>query len=216
MPIASNLVRSCSCSRSAWRRSRSSGSAPDDELAVPTAGWETDFSKHSAPLSEFVSGWPGKERIPSIEGPQLVSVEEAGELLSDREPVIELVHDGIARAYPIQILLRRDIVNDEVTGTPVAVTFCPLCNTALAFDRRVEGEVLDFGTTGNLRNSDLACTTRRQRAGGSSSAAGPSWASELGRCSSRSRLGASHGTERSLRRGVAVSGHHPVATAAAV
>jgi Protein of unknown function (DUF3179) len=79
----------------------SSGSAPDDELVVPTAGWETDFSKHSVPLSEFVSGGPGKDGIPSIDGPQLVSVEEAGEWLSDREPVIELVHEGIARAYPI-------------------------------------------------------------------------------------------------------------------
>jgi Protein of unknown function (DUF3179) len=139
----------------------SSGSAADDELAVPTAGWETDFSKHSVPLTEFVSGGPGKDGIPSIDGPQLVSVEEAGEWLSDREPVIELVHHGIARAYPIQILVWHEIVNDEVAGTPVAVTFCPLCNTALAFDRRVDGEVLDFGTTGNLRNSDLVMYDRQ-------------------------------------------------------
>jgi hypothetical protein len=140
----------------------SSGSAvAGDELAVSTVEWDTDFSQHSVPLSEFQSGGPGKDGIPSIDAPRFVSVEEAGEWLADREPVIELVHAGIARAYPIQILVWHEIVNDEIGGTPVAVTFCPLCNTALVFDRRVDGEVLDFGTTGNLRNSDLVMYDRQ-------------------------------------------------------
>jgi hypothetical protein len=141
---------------------RPNGSASsDDELAVPTAEWATDFSRHSVPLSEFQSGGPGKDGIPSIDVPMFVSVEEAGDWLSEREPVIELVHEGIARAYPIQILVWHEIVNDEIGGTPVAVTFCPLCNTALVFDRRVSGRVLDFGTTGNLRNSDLVMYDRQ-------------------------------------------------------
>ena len=135
--------------------------ALDDELGVPTAGWDTDFSRHTVPLSEFVSGGPGKDGIPSLDAPRFVSVEEAGDWLSDREPVIELAHAGIARAYPIQILVWHEIVNDEVGGTPVAVTFCPLCNTALVFNRRVDGDVLDFGTTGNLRNSDLVMYDRQ-------------------------------------------------------
>jgi hypothetical protein len=139
----------------------SSGSAEEDELAVSTVEWDTDFSEHSVPLSEFQGGGPGKDGIPSIDVPRFVSVEEADEWLSEREPVIELVHEGVSRAYPIQILVWHEIVNDEVGGTPVAVTFCPLCNTALVFDRRVNREVLDFGTTGNLRNSDLVMYDRQ-------------------------------------------------------
>jgi hypothetical protein len=137
------------------------GSSGDNELVVSTVEWATDFSRHSVPLSEFQSGGPGKDGIPSIDVPRFVSVGEADEWLSEREPVIELVHEEIARAYPIQILVWHEIVNDEIAGTPVVVTFCPLCNTALVFDRRVDGRVLDFGTTGNLRNSDLVMYDRQ-------------------------------------------------------
>jgi hypothetical protein len=65
------------------------------------------------------------------------------------------------RAYPLQILIWHEIVNDRVGGVPVAVTFCPLCNTAIAFDRRVSERTLSFGTTGNLRNSDLVMYDRQ-------------------------------------------------------
>jgi Protein of unknown function (DUF3179) len=139
---------------------RSAGGG-DDELSVPSAGWDTDFSRHTVPLSEFQSGGPGKDGIPAIDMPRFVSVEEASGWLADREPVIEFVNEGVARAYPIQILVWHEIVNDLVAGTPVAVTFCPLCNTALVFERRVGERVLDFGTTGNLRNSDLVMYDRQ-------------------------------------------------------
>jgi Protein of unknown function (DUF3179) len=135
--------------------------ALNDELRVTTAGWETDFSRHTVPLSEFVSGGPGKDGIPSLDEQRFESVAEADEWLAEREPVIEFELGGVARAYPIQILVWHEIVNDEVAGVPVAVTFCPLCNTALVFDRRVDGRVLDFGTTGNLRNSDLVMYDRQ-------------------------------------------------------
>ena len=134
---------------------------PDNELNVETAGWKTDFSKHTVPLSEFRSGGPGKDGIPAIDEPKFVSIEEADEWLDDREPVIELELEGEARAYPIQILIWHEIVNDTFAGQPVAVTFCPLCNTALVFNRRLDGEVLDFGTTGNLRSSDLVMYDRQ-------------------------------------------------------
>jgi Protein of unknown function (DUF3179) len=130
-------------------------------LAVPTGGWKTDFAKHTVSLSEFQSGGPGKDGIPALDDPQFVPVSQADAWLADDEPVIELVHGGVARAYPIQILIWHEIVNDEVAGTPVAVTFCPLCNTALVFDRRLGSQVLDFGTTGNLRNSDLVMYDRQ-------------------------------------------------------
>jgi hypothetical protein len=125
-----------------------------------TAGWRTDFSKRSVPLSEFQSGGPPKDGIPAIDEPKFVAVADAA-FLEDREPVIELEVGGEARAYPIQILIWHEIVNDETAGVPVAVTFCPLCNTAIAFDRRVGGRVLDFGTTGKLRNSDLVMYDRQ-------------------------------------------------------
>jgi hypothetical protein len=130
---------------------------PPPELA---AGWETDFSRHSVSFSEFQSGGPPKDGIPTIDDPKFLPVTQA-DFLSPREPVIELELGGEARAYPLQILTWHEIVNDEVGGTPVAVTFCPLCNTAIVFDRRVDGRTLDFGTTGKLRNSDLVMYDRQ-------------------------------------------------------
>jgi hypothetical protein len=75
--------------------------------------------------------------------------------------VIEITVDGDSRAYPLQILSWHEIVNARVGDIPVAVTFCPLCNTALAFDRRVDGREFDFGTTGKLRDSDLVMYDRQ-------------------------------------------------------
>jgi Protein of unknown function (DUF3179) len=74
--------------------------------------------------------------------------------------VIGVVIDGDARAYPLRILIWHEIVNDVVGGVPVAVTYCPLCNTGIAFDRRVGEQVLELGTTGKLRNSDLVMYDR--------------------------------------------------------
>lgn len=120
----------------------------------------TDFSKHSVPLGEIVSGGPPPDGIPAIDRPQFLAPAEA-DWLQDREPVIALELGGEARAYPLQVLVWHEIVNDEVAGVPVLVTFCPLCNTAIAFDRRLEGRTLDFGTTGNLRFSDLVMYDRQ-------------------------------------------------------
>ena len=124
------------------------------------AGWRTDFGRHSVPLAEIRSGGPPRDGIPAIDAPRFVAV-GAATFLRDREPVIALELDGDVRAYPIQILMWHEIVNDEVGGVPVAVTFCPLCNTAIVFDRRLKGRVVDFGTTGNLRNSDLVMYDRQ-------------------------------------------------------
>jgi hypothetical protein len=128
-------------------------------LQFASEGWGTDFRRHSVPLSEFQSGGPPRDGIPPIDRPKFVPVSEAG-FLEAREPVIELVVKNEARAYPLQILIWHEIANDEIAGVPVAVTFCPLCNTAIAFDRRVPGGTLDFGTTGKLRNSDLVMYDR--------------------------------------------------------
>ena len=123
--------------------------------------WRTDFDNHVVPLEEIVSGGPTKDGIPAIDNPKFVSASEADAWLDDREPVVVLSLGGNAKAYPLQILMWHEIVNDEIAGIPVTVTFCPLCNTALSFDRRFDGQVLDFGTTGRLRHSDLVMYDRQ-------------------------------------------------------
>jgi hypothetical protein len=124
------------------------------------AQWETDFSKQLVPLKEFQSGGPPKDGIPAIDAPRYTRASEV-DFLEDREPVILVTIDGESRAYPLQILTWHEIVNTRYGDVPVAVTFCPLCNTAIAFDRRVDGQVLDFGTTGKLRDSDLVMYDRQ-------------------------------------------------------
>jgi hypothetical protein len=121
----------------------------------------TDFSKHSVPYSEILSGGPPKDGIPAIDNPTFVSVEEADEWLETKEPVVYLQVNGDARAYPLRILTWHEIVNDVVGGEPVVVTFCPLCNTAIAFEATLDGQVLDFGTTGRLRFSNLIMYDRQ-------------------------------------------------------
>ena len=126
-----------------------------DARGQQSAEWRTDFRRHTVPLSEIVSGGPPKDGIPALSRPRLETVASADRWLAPREPVMVVEHDGAARAYPLQILLWHEIVNDNLGNLPIAVTFCPLCNTALVFDRRHKGRVLDFGTTGRLRHSDL-------------------------------------------------------------
>jgi hypothetical protein len=129
---------------------------PSRELRVSTADWKTDFSRHSVPLGEFVSGGPPRDGIPPIDDPKFVAVREADEWLDEREPLLVVEVAGAVRAYPVQILVWHEIVNDELGGRPVAVTYCPLCNSSLVFDRDVDRVgVMRFGTTGNLRHSDL-------------------------------------------------------------
>jgi hypothetical protein len=123
--------------------------------------FKTDFSKHSVPYSEILSGGPPKDGIPPIDAPQFIPVKEADGWLKDREPVVFVQVGNDARAYPIQILIWHEIVNDTVGGEPLIVSFCPLCNTAIAFKRTINGQVLDFGTTGRLRYSNLIMYDRQ-------------------------------------------------------
>jgi hypothetical protein len=127
----------------------------EDRPLFSTFGWGTDFSKHSVPYSEIISGGVGKDGIPPIYEPNFETVDEADAWLTDGDPVVFLQIGEQVRAYPIRILIWHEIVNDEVDGIPVAVTYCPLCNTAIVFDRRLQGKVYTFGVSGLLRNSDL-------------------------------------------------------------
>ena len=120
-----------------------------------TGGWKTDFQYHSVPFTDIISGGPPRDGIPPLDNPRFVDVNMADEWLSDLEPVMSFELNGDVRAYPIQILMWHGVVNDVVGGVPVTVTFCPLCNSAIVFERTINGMVFDFGTSGNLRNSDL-------------------------------------------------------------
>lgn len=135
--------------------------APTEErVPFSTAGWKTNFGKRTVSFSEIISGGPPKDGIAALDDPQFMTVEAADGHYFDNEPVVFFQHQNDARAYPLQILIWHEIVNDTVGGKPVVITFCPLCNTSIVFDRVVAGEPTTFGTTGKLRYSDLVMYDR--------------------------------------------------------
>jgi len=121
---------------------------------------KTDFSNAVIPFDEIRSGGPPRDGIPALDDPKFVSAERA-DWLHPQEPVIVVSVGDDRRAYPIQILIWHEIVNDTVGGKPLSITFCPLCNATLVFEREFDGRVLDFGTTGRLRMSDLVMYDRQ-------------------------------------------------------
>lgn len=127
----------------------------DAEIVDPGSGLKTDFCQHSVDYTEILSGGPPPDGIPPIDNPTFDSIAQGDEWLVDVQPVIALAVGAEAKAYPLAILTRHEIANDEIAGISVAVTFCPLCNAAVVFKREVNGEVLRFGVSGNLRHSDL-------------------------------------------------------------
>ncbi|MEM3031590.1 MAG: DUF3179 domain-containing protein [Nitrososphaerota archaeon] len=110
---------------------------------------------------EIVSGGPPKDGIPSIDKPRFASAEQAESFMRADELVVGLYHKGVARAYPLKILVWHEIVNDVVAGDPIVVTYCPLCYTSTAFIRVLEGEPVEFGVSGKLYNSDLVMYDRK-------------------------------------------------------
>ena len=128
---------------------------PTDFLKAVAPTWDTDFEIHTVPYVEIRAGGPPRDGIPPIDRPVFAAVREAPDYLVDDEPVLVLERGEERRAYPLSILILHEIVNDVVGGEPLAVTYCPLCNTGLVFKRTVNGQVLRFGTTGLLRNSNL-------------------------------------------------------------
>ncbi|KAF6244102.1 hypothetical protein C6988_00380 [Nitrosopumilus sp. b1] len=119
---------------------------------------ETNGEKHLVPLDKIKSGGPPPDGIPSIDEPQFVRASEA--TLSDSDLVIGLEINGDVRAYPLFILVWHEIVNDEVGGVPVSVTYCPLCFTNQVFERIIDGIAVEFGTSGKLFNSNLVMYDR--------------------------------------------------------
>ncbi|MFQ5622730.1 MAG: DUF3179 domain-containing protein [Paracoccaceae bacterium] len=121
----------------------------------------TDFSRSSAPFREIISGGVPRDGIPALREVVMIGAASVNDI-DPREPVVTLEIEGQrARAYPVRYLTWHEIANDTVDGVPVAVTYCPLCNSALVFDRRVNGRVLDFGVSGKLRFSDMVMFDRQ-------------------------------------------------------
>lgn len=131
------------------------------QVMFDASEWHTDFARHSVPLASILPGGPPPDGIPPIDRPRYVSIAAAARFLAPHEPVIAVSIGGRARAYPLQILVWHEIVDDTLAGVPIAVTYCPLCNSAIVFGRRADGRTLTFGTTGNLRNSDLVMWDRQ-------------------------------------------------------
>lgn len=139
----------------------------DDEAELVRANrfrsvwsWQTDFNFRKIGLDSFETVLP-RDRIIPVDDPTFISVRNAPEYMKPREPVISVVMNGEARAYPLAMLMWHEIVNDTVGGVPLTITFCPLCNAGITFERVVDGEELTFGTSGMLRNSDLVMWDRQ-------------------------------------------------------
>ncbi len=121
---------------------------------------DTDFSNSAIEFSEILSGGPPKDGIPAIDNPKFARVIDIKDI-GQTEPVIYLKASTDIKAYPFRILMWHEIVYDTINNIPVTVTYCPLCNAAVIFDRRVAGKTLDFGVTGKLRHSDMIMYDRQ-------------------------------------------------------
>jgi hypothetical protein len=109
---------------------------------------------------DIVSGGPPPDGIPALDHPKFVRASGVTSL-KDREPVLAVQIGDDARAYPIEIMTWHEIANDTVADVPVAVSYCPLCNSAIAYDRRLDQRILDFGTSGKLYQSALVMYDRQ-------------------------------------------------------
>jgi Protein of unknown function (DUF3179) len=122
---------------------------------------KTDAGKTLVPLDDILPGGPPPDGIPPIDRPTFATPPTAQTWLKPKEPVLALEVASDARAYPLQILMWHEIVNDVVGGKPVAITYCPLCNSGLVFERTVGHTRFDFGTSGRLYKSDLVMYDRQ-------------------------------------------------------
>ncbi len=120
----------------------------------------TNGVKHSVPLDEILSGGPPKDGIPSIDNPKFSSTSGADKFLKDNEAGQGLCIGSDCRFYPYQIIVWHEIVNDTVGGQPALVTYCPLCATGIVYERKLENNEVQFGTSGKLWQSNLVMYNR--------------------------------------------------------
>ena len=123
--------------------------------------FSTDFSRALISYTDVVAGGPPKDGIPAIDNPRLVTIADANRWMEPNEPVIVVLVGNVARVYPLQILMWHEIVNDQIGDTPLSITYCPLCNTGIVFDRRFDNQILDFGVSGRLVYSNMIMYDRQ-------------------------------------------------------
>ena len=130
---------------------------------IPTDGIKflPDGTKYLVHPNELQSGGPSKDGIPSIDSPKFVTAAKANEFLENDEIIVGISRNGITRAYPFQILVWHELVNDELGGEPILVSYCPLCGTAITFKRTIGEEAVEFGVSGKLYNSDMVMYDRK-------------------------------------------------------
>ena len=119
----------------------------------------TDATQRSVELSDLHQGCHARDCIPAIDKPKFVAAADADHV-DDNDVILAIERNGDARAYPTRILDRHEIVNDTIGGTPIAITYCPLCGSGVGVLRTVNGEVTEFGVSGVLYNSDLVLYDR--------------------------------------------------------
>ena len=136
-------------------------SATAQETRWKHEDWKTDFSKTSINLGEIIDVI-GADDIPSIDDPKFKPAKDETSI-PNNEPVIAFTHNNISKAYPLRYMMWHEIVNDVVGGLPVVITYCPLCNTSIVFNRNLDGKAVTFGTTGKLRHSDLVMYDRGEQ-----------------------------------------------------
>lgn len=111
--------------------------------------------------NKIISGGPPRDGIPSIDNPKYVSLEEADTWIEDNELVLAIIHKGVKRVYPLQIMVWHEIVNDLIAEDPILITYCPLCGSGIAYERIINEETVEFGTSGKLYNSNLVMYDRK-------------------------------------------------------
>jgi hypothetical protein len=134
--------------------------ASEDSVSALEDRFDPRLPEPLIPPDLVRSGGPPPDGIPPIDEPTFEPVDTVTWLEPD-EPVLSLTVEDETRAYPLRVMTWHEIVNDTVAGIPVAVTYCPLCNSGVAFLRELDGRVLSFGTSGMLYADNLVMYDRQ-------------------------------------------------------
>ena len=139
--------------------------APPEKIPLPEEEYEIMVTpegvKYIVDPEKIVGGGPPKDGIPSIDNPRFVSLGEADQWIEDFELVLAIIYKGVERVYPLQIMVWHEIVNDTIAGDPILITYCPLCGSGIAYERTIDGEEVEWGTSGKLYNSNLVMYDRK-------------------------------------------------------
>lgn len=123
--------------------------------------YERGGEKFLVPPNEIISGGPPKDGIPPIDNPKFVDINKAASFVQDNAPGLLVINQNEKKFYPYNILVWHEIVNDQIGGKPLTITYCPLCATGIVFEREINNKIYDFGTSGKLYQSNLVMYDRQ-------------------------------------------------------